>query len=90
MEWTTADIMTMLYIVVAAMLIVVLYHVLFIVVDLRKTMKRVDRVAESVETVSLKPLSMVDKGFDWVLQLLNDSGNDKHKHHAHHEHHKKS
>jgi cell shape-determining protein MreC len=93
MPWTPVDIMTVLYIVVAVMLIVVLYHVLFIVVDLRRMTRRADRVTESVESVMLKPLSIADQGFEWVIAYLKSEKHKRHaKHHAHqvaHGHHEK-
>jgi hypothetical protein len=49
MNLTSVDILHGLYIAVGIMLIVVLYHVIFIVVDLRKTMRRVASVSEEVE-----------------------------------------
>lgn len=70
MTWETADIMTGLYIAVAVLLLIVLYHLIFIVVSLRKVMKRVDTVSLELETVILKPLSMTDKALEWVTGFL--------------------
>lgn len=77
MMWSTADIMTGLYIAVAVLLLVVLYHVIFIVVSLRKVMKRAENVTEQVETVILKPLAMTDQAMEWVSGFLEG----KKKHH---------
>lgn len=92
MPWTSAEIMTVLYLVVAVMLIIVLYHVLFIVVDLRKTLRRVDRVTESAESVAMKPLAVADQALEFAIGYFAEH---KHKHakqaahevHAHKEHH---
>ncbi len=71
-----------LYIAVAVMLIVVLYHVIFIVVDLRKIARRFNDVTEEVETVIMKPISMADQALEWVLKFLEEKS-EKHtkKHH---------
>ena len=68
-----------LSVAVAVMLIVVLYHVLFIVVDLRKIVRRIEGITEELETVILKPLAMTDKAIDWVVHHLEHSK----KHHKH-------
>ena len=88
MDWTSADVMSVLYILVAVMLIIVLYHILFIVVDLRKAMRRVDNVSEAVETMIVKPLAIADKTIDWLMQSVAEHGH-KPKHHAEHPHHHK-
>ena len=48
MTWSSLDILHGLYIAVAVMLIVVLYHIIFIVVDLRKTMRRIESITEEI------------------------------------------
>jgi hypothetical protein len=78
MNLTSVDILHGLYIAVGIMLIVVLYHVIFIVVDLRKTMRRVASVSEEVDTVIMKPLSMADQAMQYVKGFLEE----KAKHHA--------
>ena len=76
MVWSTADIMTALYIAVAVLLLVVLYHLIFIVVSLRRVMKRADNVTREIETVILKPLSMTDQAIEWLSGFL--EGKKKH------------
>lgn len=76
MVWSTADIMTALYIAVAVLLLIVLYHLIFIVVSLRKVMRRADNVTREIETVILKPLSMTDQAIEWVSGFL--EGKKKH------------
>lgn len=56
-----------LYAVVAVMIIVVLYHLLFIVVDLRKIMRRFEETTAQVEAMILKPLAIIDEAFSWVI-----------------------
>ncbi|MDO8649175.1 MAG: hypothetical protein Q7R81_05335 [Candidatus Peregrinibacteria bacterium] len=76
--YTPADIMILLYIVVAVMLIIVLYHVLFIVWDLRKVMRRFDDISEQIESVIMKPISMADTILQWILEQVEHM---KKKHH---------
>jgi len=76
MVWSTADIMTALYIAVAVLLLVVLYHLIFIVVSLRRVIKRADNVTREIETVILKPLSMTDQAIEWLSGFL--EGKKKH------------
>lgn len=80
MTWSPDDIMIGLYIAVAVMLIVVLYHVIFIVVDLRKIIRRVDNVTDEVETVVMKPLSMADQAIEWLVAFFNEKAQKKNKH----------
>lgn len=75
--WSSVDILHGLYIAIGIMLIVVLYHVIFIVVDLRKVLKRVENVSEEVEVMILKPLSMADQAMQWVTGFIEE----KSKHH---------
>ncbi len=81
MMLTADDVLTALLILVAVMLVVVLYHVLFIVVDLRKIMKRVQGVSEQVEDVIMKPLVMTDKILEWVLEYVESLDKAGKKHH---------
>lgn len=80
MTWTTADVSSVLYTVVAVMLIVILYHVVFVVVDLRKAMRRVELVTRELEAVILKPLRMTDKALTWMIHHIEElGGKKKHK-----------
>lgn len=72
MTWSSIDIMNGLYTAVAVMLIVVLYHALFIVVDLRKVMRRINTITEEVEMVIMKPLSMTDSALEWMIQYFSE------------------
>lgn len=83
MMLTADDVLTGLLIAVAVLLLIVLYHALFIVVDMRKIMKRVEGVSEQVEEVIMKPLVMTDKILEWVLEYI--EGLDKSAHKKHHE-----
>ena len=81
MDWNAPELLNGLYIAVAIMLIIVLYHVLFIVVDARKIVRRVETITDELESVLLKPLSMTDKALEWVMGKLEDGKKGHHKHH---------
>ena len=59
-----------LYALVAVMVIVVLYHLLFIVADLRRIMRRFEETTAQVEAMLLKPLSIIDEAFQWVVDHI--------------------
>lgn len=65
-----SDLLLGLQIAIAIMAIIVLYHVLFIVVDVRKIVRRFEDVTSQVEEVILKPLSVVDQVFGMITQFL--------------------
>lgn len=67
------EVLLYLEIAIAIILIVVLYHVLFVAVDLRKILKRIDDVTREVEDVIMKPLSMMDSILQWVLDMIEES-----------------
>lgn len=83
MTWSPEDIMMGLYIAVAVMLLIALYHVIFIVVDLRKILRRIDSLTQEVEAVIMKPLSMTDQAIEWVINFFQEKAQ-KREHHKKH------
>lgn len=79
MEWNAADILSFLYIAVGVMLVVVLYHILFVVVDLRKILSRIEGITSEVESMILKPLALTDTLLSWVLDMVEKSSKKKKK-----------
>lgn len=79
MEITYENLLSGLYIAIAIMLIVVLYHVLFIVVDVRKIVRRASKVTEELQDVILKPVGIADRAMDWVVGFLEGAAEAKHK-----------
>ncbi len=70
---TTIDVvmaMRILYSVVGLMVMVVLYHLIIILVDVRKIVRRFEDMTEQVEMVLLKPLTIADQVFAWVLDWI--------------------
>ncbi|MBM3228208.1 hypothetical protein FJZ27_05135 [Candidatus Peribacteria bacterium] len=76
---TAADLLLGLQIVISVIVVVVLYHVLFIVVDLRKVLRRVDDITEQVEAIIVKPISLADQILGKVMEMI-DAGSQKHRH----------
>lgn len=82
MSWSSVDILHGLYIAIGVMLIVALYHIIFIVVDLRKIIRRFEHITDEVETVIMKPLSMTDKAIEWVSAFIQEkTAKHEKKHH---------
>ncbi len=78
-------IITGIYMAVGVLLLVVLYHLLFIVVYIKKSLRRVDTVTEKVEEVVLKPLAMADllvEAMGHWLQEFHKKKHGKEKHHG--------
>ncbi|TSC58319.1 MAG: hypothetical protein Greene041662_764 [Candidatus Peregrinibacteria bacterium Greene0416_62] len=73
------DLLLGLQIVISVIVIVVLYHVLFIVVDLRKVLRRVDDITEQVEAIILKPISLADQILGKVMEMMEAGGHKTHK-----------
>ncbi|MFA6522789.1 MAG: hypothetical protein WCS85_00230 [Candidatus Peribacteraceae bacterium] len=67
---TAGDVMLFLYILVGIMLLIALYHLLFILVDLRRVLKRVDELTKQVETFILKPIAIMDEILTAVVALF--------------------
>lgn len=74
------DLLIGLEIAVAIMFLLVLYHVIFVVVDLRKILRRVEGMTQELEDVLMKPLSMIDRILQWVMDMVESA--QKKEHHA--------
>jgi sensor histidine kinase YesM len=67
---TTGDVLVYLEILVAVLLVVVLYHFLFIAVDLRKILRRFEDITQHVEDVIMKPIAMTDNILQWIMEYI--------------------
>ncbi|MDD5623782.1 MAG: hypothetical protein PHI23_03675 [Candidatus Peribacteraceae bacterium] len=56
-----------------------LYHLLFVVVDLRRILRRVSNVTEQVEDVIMKPIGMADSLLEWLMETVEHHAKKKHK-----------
>lgn len=86
LQLTYADLLTLLSIVAVVMLIVLLYHLIFVSVNLRRFSRRMDHLSKDVEAIILKPIGALDAVIDWFLAVI--EGMHEGKHHKK-EHHKK-
>ena len=79
-----SDILTLLSILAVGMLIILLYHLIFVSVSLRKIAERMDQMSKDVETVILKPIGAIDYALDWILSMVDSmrvESEHKKKHH---------
>lgn len=79
---TMNGVLSVLFAVVAVMILIVLYHLLFIVSDLRKIMRRFEETTAQVEAVILKPLAVIDEAFSWVVEYIQKPKKEKKHRHA--------
>lgn len=71
---TAAELLTGLHIAIAVVVLIVLYHALFAIVNIRKITKRAEKASEAAEELVLKPLAIVEGVLDVVQSV---KGNDK-------------
>lgn len=76
---TAGDILIGLEIAVAIMIIVVLYHALFVVVDLRKIVRRVEDLTNQLEDVFMKPISIAEHLMEYAVDLFEEKNKDSKK-----------
>lgn len=69
---TTSQLLAWLYLAVAILFLVILYHIIFIVVDVRKIVRRFETLSQEVEAVVLKPISMIDQILKFVVGLVEE------------------
>ncbi len=67
---TTSQLITAVYAFVGVMLAVALYHVIIILVDLRKIVRKAVHVSDHIESTVIQPLSWVEQGISIVTALL--------------------
>lgn len=72
------DILTILRVLVNVFLVIVLYNLLFVVVDVRKITRRIEGITEELESAILKPISLTDKAFKWAMHALEKGKEKKH------------
>lgn len=77
MQLTYADVLTLLSIVAIVMLIILLYHLIFVSVSFRRIADRMDDLSKDVETIILKPIGAIDYVLDWFLSVVDSLREDK-------------
>lgn len=70
LQLTFGDVLTLLSIVAVGMLIVLLYHLIFVSVSLRRIAERFDDLSEDIEGLILKPISAIDAVIDWFIAVV--------------------
>jgi hypothetical protein len=76
---TSADVLIYLQITVGVLLVIVLYHLLFITVDLRKVLRRIEGITKEVESIIMKPLSAADQILEVILSFVESQSKEKPK-----------
>ena len=71
---TLKDVFLYLEVTAVLLLIAVLYNLLFIVVDLRKVMKRVELITKEVQNIILKPINLADQVLEGVTKYMEEHG----------------
>lgn len=87
--WTTAGVQTGLWVAAGVLALVILYHVLFIVSDLRRIVRRAERLTSEVESLVEKPLAFTDRVLRWAIHAVEEKKSEHHHSKTHH-HKKKS
>ena len=76
---TSGDVLAYLQITVAVLLVIVLYDLLFITVDLRKVLRRVEGITKEVENIIMKPISAADQILEVILSFVESQSTEKPK-----------
>lgn len=71
---TSSDVLVYLGITVGVLLVIVLYHFLFIVVDLRKVLRRIESITREVENIIMKPINAADYILEGIVKYLEQQG----------------
>jgi hypothetical protein len=77
LQLTYGDVLTLLSIIAVAMLIILLYHLIFASVSLKRIADRMDDLSKDVEAIILKPIGAIDYVLDWFLTVVDGMRNDK-------------
>lgn len=77
LQLTYGDVLTLLSIIAVAMLIILLYHLIFASVSLKRIADRMDELSKDVEAIILKPIGAIDYVLDWFLSVVDSMREDK-------------
>lgn len=67
---STTQLIVLTYAAVGLMLLVALYHVIVILVDLRKIVRKAVHVSEHIESTVIQPLSWMEQGIGIITAML--------------------
>ena len=79
MPLTTDNILVLIQILTFGLGVIVLYHLVFVVVNVRKIVRRVDHVTKQAEDIILKPINMADVLVEWLVDLMEEQQKKKGK-----------
>ena len=71
---TLTDVFQYLEITVAVLLIVVLYHILFITVGVRKILRRIETITNEIQEVIMKPMNVADHILEGIVKYMDTQG----------------
>ena len=69
---TSDQVLFILQLLIFLLLVIVLYQLMFAAFNLRRILKRVNKVTEGVEEVVMKPITMADAIVEWVAKAVED------------------
>lgn len=67
---TAEELLLGLQIAIAVVVLIILYHTLFIVVNLRKSTTRIENVTKNVEQTILEPIETAKQGIKLIQSFL--------------------
>lgn len=70
MQITYNDVITLLTILALIMVIILLYHLIFVSVSLKKIVNRWDDLSREVEALVLKPIGAIEYVLDWFAAAV--------------------
>ncbi|MSR67579.1 hypothetical protein EXS65_02010 [Candidatus Peribacteria bacterium] len=65
MQLSLNDILSLLSVIAVLMLIVLIYHMIFVSVSLRRIADRMDDLSKEIEGLVLKPIGAIEYLIDW-------------------------
>jgi cell shape-determining protein MreC len=71
---TLTDVFQYLEITVAVLLIIVLYHILFITVGFRKILRRIETITSEIQEVIMKPMNVADHILEGIVKYMDTQG----------------
>jgi hypothetical protein len=79
MQITYDNIVMFLSVIALLMLIVLLYHLIFVSVSIRRMTERWDEISKEVEGLILKPIGAIDYMLEWFSSMVEGMQEEKHK-----------
>lgn len=67
---TAQELLLGLQIAIAVVVLIILYHTLFIVVHIRKSTTRIEKLTKNIEQTILEPIETAKQGFKIVQSFL--------------------